>query len=263
VFDLDAYLQRIGAPHDPSLAEVHRAHVTAIPFENLDPQAGIPVSLDQDALQRKIVDDRRGGYCFEHNLLLAGALEELGAQVEPMLARVRWGAPPGTIRPRTHLLLRVTLDGEVWHADVGFGAGTLLEPIPFGPSGTYGQRGWRFRVVPEGALLVLQADADGTWRDVYAFEPEPSPLIDVEMSNWFTATHPESLFVTGLNIGRQLPDGTRLSLSDWSGTLSLARRTPSDAVVHAVQREAVPGLLADEFMLPGFILDQDGRVIRG
>ena len=263
MFDLDAYLQRIGAPRDPSLVELHRAHVSAIPFENLDPQAGIPVELDPDALQRKLVDDGRGGYCFEHNLLLAGALQELGAQVEPMLARVRWGAPPGTLRPRTHLLLRVTLDGEVWHADVGFGAGTLLEPIPFGPSGTHEQWGWRFRVVPEGPDLVLQTEEAGAWRDAYAFSPEPSPPIDIELSNWYTATHPQSGFVAGLIVARHLPDGTRLSLSDWSGTLTLARRTPVDAVAHEVTRDAVPGLLADEFMLPGFVLGRDGRLVSG
>ncbi len=81
MFDLDAYLYRIGAPRDPTLAELHRAHVTAIPFENLDPQAGIPVALEPEALQRKIVDERRGGYCFEHNLLFTLALRELGAEV--------------------------------------------------------------------------------------------------------------------------------------------------------------------------------------
>ena len=73
-----------------------------------------------------------------------------------MLARVRWAVPPGTIRRRSHLLLRVTGEGGVWHADVGFGAGTLLEPIPFGPGEEHEQEGWRFRVVQDGEELVLQ-----------------------------------------------------------------------------------------------------------
>jgi N-hydroxyarylamine O-acetyltransferase len=262
VFDLDAYLYRIGAPRDPTPAELHRAHVLAIPFENLDPQAGIPVDLDPESLQRKLVDEQRGGYCFEHNLLFGMALSELGAQVEPILARVRYGAPVGTIRPRTHLLLRVTLDGVVWHADVGFGSGTLIEPIPFGPSGAHEQWGWRFRVVPEGRELVLQAEERGVWRDVYVFDPEPTPLIDIELSNWYTATHPDSAFVTGLIIARQLPDGTRLSLSDWSGTLTLMRRTPSDTVSSQHELDEVPGLLADVFALPGFTLAEDSRLVR-
>jgi N-hydroxyarylamine O-acetyltransferase len=121
----------------------------------------VPVSLDPDALHRKLIDERRGGYCFEHNLLLKSALESLGAEVDLMLARVRVGAPPGTIRPRTHLVLRVRAEGRVWHADVGFGSGTLLEPIPFGPGEVHEQSGWKFRVVPEGEELVLPAGRAG------------------------------------------------------------------------------------------------------
>src|SRR5581483_3831067 len=97
MFDLDAYLERIGLDGIPSLAAVHRAHVTSIPFENLDPHGGRPVSLAVDDLERKLVGARRGGYCFEQNLLLKAALEALGHEVEPVLARVRVGAAPGTI----------------------------------------------------------------------------------------------------------------------------------------------------------------------
>jgi N-hydroxyarylamine O-acetyltransferase len=263
VFDLDAYLYRIGAPRDPTLAELHRAHVTAIPFENLDPQAGLAIDLDPESLQRKLVEELRGGYCFEHNLLFGIALSELGAEVEPILARVRSGAPVGAVRPRTHLLLRVTMDGAVWHVDVGFGVGTLIVPIPFGPSGDHEQWGWHFRVVPEGRALVLQTQERDAWRDVYVFDPEPTPLIDIEVSNWYTATHPHSAFVTGLIVARQLPDGTRLSLSDWSGDLTLTRRTPADAVATAISLDQVPNLLAEQFNLPGCVLAPDGRVIRG
>src|SRR5579862_6515289 len=152
--DLDAYLARIGLAGRPSLAELHRAHVSSITFENLDPHRGVAVSLQDEDLERKLVAERRGGYCFEQNLLFASALGALGFEVEPMLARVRRGAPPGSpVRPRGHLVLRVSRDGEVWHADVGFGAGTLLEPIPFGPGDGHEQSGWRFRVVEEGEEL--------------------------------------------------------------------------------------------------------------
>src|SRR2546423_1768964 len=107
MFDLDAYLARIGLRGRPTIREVHRAHLTSIPFENLDPYCGIPVSLALDDLARKLVSRRRGGYCFEQNLLLKAALEALGAQVDLLLARVRAGAAPGVTRPRTHLVLRV------------------------------------------------------------------------------------------------------------------------------------------------------------
>jgi arylamine N-acetyltransferase len=135
MLDFGAYLERIGlsAGVTPTLSAIHRAHATSIPFENLDPHRGIPISLAHEDLERKLVHDRRGGYCFEHNMLLAAALEHLGLTVERMLARVRAGAPPGTVRPRSHLVLRVSDGVGVWHADVGFGLGTLLDPIPFGP----------------------------------------------------------------------------------------------------------------------------------
>ena len=165
------------------------------------------MSLELEDLERKLVADRRGGYCFEQNLLLKAALEALGvADVELFLARVRVGAAPGDARPRTHLLLGVQVDGTRWHADVGFGHGTLLEPIPFGPGGEHEQSGWRYRVVEDGPELVLQSIAQsGEWVDLYGFVPEPVPLIDVVTSNWYTCTHPRSPFVTGLIVSAQRP----------------------------------------------------------
>jgi N-hydroxyarylamine O-acetyltransferase len=221
----------------------------------------VPVSLDPDALQRKLVSGRRGGYCFEQNLLLKSALEALGAEVELMLARVRVGAPAGALRPRTHLVLRVRDDSGVWHADVGFGAGTLLEAIPFGPGDVHEQSGWQFRVVPDGEELVLQT-VDGTgWIDLYGFIPAAVPQIDVETSNWFTSTHPRSPFVTGLIVTANRPDGTRTSLSDWN-ELSLVRQTPAGDSVSPVELESVPGVLESEFGLPGFSVSSEGRIVR-
>lgn len=263
MFDFWAYLERIGLGGDetPTLHAIHRAHATSIPFENLDPHRGIPVSLAQEDLERKLVSERRGGYCFEHNLLLAAALEHLGHEVEPMLARVRRGTPPGTVRPRTHLVLRV-VDGEgrVWHADVGFGAGTLLEPIPFGPDASHEQAGWSFRVVEEGSELVLQTLVDGDWSDVYAFLPQPVPRVDIDTSNWWTCTHPGSPFVFGIIASVHRPDGTREVLSDWSGALKLIVESPGQTQVSEPARGAIPELLSERFGLPGFVLGADGRV---
>jgi N-hydroxyarylamine O-acetyltransferase len=260
VFDLDGYLKRIGLPGRPSLQEVHRAHATSIPFENLDPRRGLPVSLALDDLQQKLVTERRGGYCFEHNLLLKGALEALGAEVEPLLARVRLGAEPGVTRPRSHLLLRVSSDGEQWHADVGFGMGTPLEPLPFGPGAEHEQSGWRFRVVEDAPQLVLQTAEGDQWVDMYGFLPEPVPMVDIETSNWFTSTHPRSPFVGGLMIGAQADDGTRVYLSDWTG-LALTVQTPEQTNVTPVALEDVPQLLSARFSLGGFALDINDQLV--
>jgi N-hydroxyarylamine O-acetyltransferase len=265
MLDFAAYIERVGlsASERPTLQAIHRAHATSIPFENLDPHRGIPVSLGQEDLERKLVHERRGGYCFEQNLLLASALEDLGLAVEPMLARVRRGAPPGTVRPRSHLVLRVTDDDEhVWHADVGLGLGTLLDPIPFGPdsAAAYEQSGWSFRVVEDGPELVLQTLADGSWSDMYAFSPQPVPRVDIEMSNWWTSTNPQSPFVFGLIATVHHSDGSRESISDWSGPLELRVQSPGDTQVSQPPREAIPELLASRFALSGFVLGGDGRV---
>ena len=191
------------------------------------------MSLDPDAIARKLVDRRRGGYCFEHNLLFKRVLEELGAKVEPMLARVRNGQPATTIGPLTHLLLRVEYEGAIWHVDVGFGQGTLLEPIPFGPGGPYEQSGWSYRVAAEGELLVLQTATDEGWRDLYAFRPEPVPAIDIELSNWFTCTHPQSRFVTRLLVTEHGRDGSRTTLSDFSGEMLMSVQTPTGCEARA------------------------------
>jgi N-hydroxyarylamine O-acetyltransferase len=162
------------------------------------------------------------------------------------------------VRPRTHLVLRVTDGHKTWLADVGFGAGTLLEPIPFGPGGPYEQSGWRFRVVEEDGALVVQTEAPDGWRDVHAFVPEPVPLIDIELSNWFTATHPSSQFVTHLIVALQQPDGTRVSLSDRTGELVLVERTPDHATTTPVDRAQVPALLAERFGLRATLADPQG-----
>jgi N-hydroxyarylamine O-acetyltransferase len=253
MFDLEAYLARIGAGESPSLAEVHRAHATAIPFENLDPRRGVPVSLELRDVEDKLVRRRRGGYCFEQNLLLKAAFEALGARVDLLLARVRAGRDDRirpTPRPRTHLVLRVQADGDDWHADAGFGHGTLLEPIPFGPGGPYEQSGWRFRVVEDGRELVLQTVQGGEWVDLYGFIAEPVPFIDVETSNWFTCTNPRSPFVTGLIVAAHRADGSRLTLSDWDG-LSLTEETPANRSVRPVDPEEIDELIAERFGLGG------------
>lgn len=261
MLDVDAYLERIGLSGRPSIEQVHRAHVTSIPFENLDPHQGLPVSLGVEDLERKLVTERRGGYCFEQNMLLKAALEALGADVDMFLARVRVGMEPGVVRPRTHLVLRVSENGSYWHADVGFGARGILDPIPFGAGPPQEQSGFGFRVVQDGPELLLQKLAGDEWVDAYGFLPQPVPLIDVELSNWWTSTHPGSLFVTGLIVGVRDDDGTGTLLCDWS-ELSLSQEMPAGTTVTPLERDAIPELLATRFSLPGFVLGADERVIK-
>jgi N-hydroxyarylamine O-acetyltransferase len=127
-FRLDDYLERIGfagkiGPDLATLAAIHAAHVNAIPFEGLDPLLRRPVKLDLVSVQEKLVDGRRGGYCFEQNTLLKAALETIGFKVTGLGGRVRWmSAPDSPLGPRTHMVLKVDLSDGPYLADVGFGA---------------------------------------------------------------------------------------------------------------------------------------------
>ena len=134
-FALDAYLDRIGyaGPRTATLdtlEAVHALHPAAIPFENLNPLLGWPVSLDVEALQAKLVGGGRGGWCFEQNTLFRHALEALGFSVTNLAARVLWNAPPNSpIGARSHMLLLVDLGGHLYIADVGFGGNVLTAPL--------------------------------------------------------------------------------------------------------------------------------------
>jgi N-hydroxyarylamine O-acetyltransferase len=196
--DLGAYLRRIGcdgdvAPNGATLAALHRAHVGTIPFENLDIPLGRGIAVDLPSVQAKLVDRGRGGYCFEHGLLFAAAIERLGFAVERLLARVGGtGDPPA---PRTHMTLRISAGSERWLADVGFGSG-LLEPLPFDAAGAHAQGGWAFELVATGpAAWDLRERRGQEWLTGYRLDDRPQHAADVVVANHYTATHPSSPFV--------------------------------------------------------------------
>ena len=133
--DLPAYLRRVEYAGEreasPSVLEaLHQAHATHIPFENLDIFLGRAIELDLASLQAKLVAGRRGGYCFEQNLLFSSVLQAFGFAVTQLAARVRRGN--GVLLPRTHMMLEVEAGGRQWLADVGFGSDGLLAPVPLG-----------------------------------------------------------------------------------------------------------------------------------
>lgn len=217
-FDLDAYLHRIGyqGPRDPTLdvlRALHEAHPLAIPFENLDPFMGRIVDLDPASVQDKLVGSRRGGYCFEHNLLFMRALKALGFAVSGLAARVLWGQPEDALTPRGHQLLRVELAGRTWIADVGFGGLTLTAPLRLDPGIEQQTPHETFRILETGDHYRLQAKVDGAWRTLYRFDLTPQYDVDYQVSSYFLSANPASRFVTGLMIARAAP-GRRLALRD-------------------------------------------------
>ena len=212
--DLKAYAARIeyGGEFTPTLAtlrDVHLAHATRIPFENLDILLGRPIRLDIESLTTKLIDARRGGYCFEQNALFAAVLEAIGFRVTRLAARVRMGATE--IRPRSHMLLAVDVDGGKWLADVGFGGDGLLLPVQLKADEVQQHFGWQYRVIVEGGLYVLQSLRPEGWLDLYSFTLEEQYAADYEVSNYFTSTFPASPFVTRLVAQRPGKD-VRLTL---------------------------------------------------
>jgi N-hydroxyarylamine O-acetyltransferase len=208
--DLDAYLERVGykdplAATAETLRGLHLAHVTHIPFENLDILLGWPILLDLDSLQAKLVRGRRGGYCFEQNTLFAAVLERVGFRVSRLGARVRYSA--SHVLPRTHMLLDVEAEGRRWLCDVGFGAEGPMVPIPLVVGAKSRQFGWTYRLNDEAGYRVLQRVTGGSWRDFYAFSLEPQYPVDFEMASWFVETHPSSIFRKMLTAQRATPEG--------------------------------------------------------
>jgi N-hydroxyarylamine O-acetyltransferase len=243
--DLDAYLARIGhagdlGPSRSALDALHLAHATHIPFENLDILLGLPIRLDLPSLFAKLVRGRRGGYCFEQNRLFAAVLEALGYTVTPLAARVRLGTT--AVLPRTHMTLRVDVEGERLLADVGFGVQGLLLPVPFGAASESRQFAWTYRIVEGARQHVLQSRAGTQWDDLYAFTLEPQQPVDYELANYYTSTHPASRFVQTLTAQRLAPDVRRVlrdrEYSELRGEAIVRRTLASDDEVLDVLAES-------------------------
>lgn len=235
--DFAAYLARIGydgrvEPTRAALAELHLKHPQAIPFENLNPLAGIPVRIDLPGVIEKLVRSRRGGYCFEQNTLFDAVLQSFGFTVTPLAARVLMGQPQETEVAQTHKLLRVACEGEDLIADIGFGGMTLTGPIALIADREQATPHEPYRLDQTGEDWWLRAKVAGEWRLLYRFTLRRAWRIDEEVANHYVATHPASPFTTMLRAARILPQG-RLAL--------LNRRLTEHRLGAASQVEEIDG----------------------
>ena len=207
--DLDAYRSRIGyagawQPTIETLVNLHLAHATSITFENLDILLGRPIRIDIASIQKKLVADRRGGYCYEQNTLFAAVLRSLGFPVTILSARVLYRSH--RVLPRTHILLLVEAEESPWIADVGFGTVGLLQPVPLRAEDEFRQFGWLYRLTQEAGMWMLQAKQGTVWESLYSFTLEPQHHADLEMGNWYVSTCPDSRFVQTLTAQRSTED---------------------------------------------------------
>ncbi len=228
-----AYLRRIGAerparPDAAALRALHRAHLLAVPFENLGIHLGEGVSLAPAALWDKVVGARRGGFCYELNGAFAALLTSLGYPVTLLAAGVHGRSGFGP--PFDHLALRVDTP-QPWLVDVGFGRHALF-PLRLDERGEQHD--------PEGVFRITETpdgDLDVAWngRPRYRVEQRPRALSDFTMACWWQWTSPDSHFTRSLVCSLPTADG-RVTLSGRTLTATSAddRRTERELPEHAL-----------------------------
>ncbi|GAA0596462.1 arylamine N-acetyltransferase family protein [Streptomyces crystallinus] len=252
LLDLDAYLARTGyegerAPTLAALRGLQRAHVTSIPFENVNALLGKPVALDLETVQERLVRGGRGGYCYEHVVLFAAALERLGFEFTPLIGRVTLGSDK--ILPATHALIAVRPadDDRLWLCDVGFGAGPL-EPIEIADGVEVDLDGWRFRMVRGETTLGVdqwwlhQYGQDG-WAHRHTFTLTPQYPIDYAVGSHFVSTHSRSPFTARLFVQKfTATHHHQLDATTWR-----TFRPDGSATERKIEPAELGRVLADEF----------------
>lgn len=258
--NLNAYFERIGfagsiAPTLATLELIHALHPAAIPFENLNPLLGLPVSLDLPSIEKKLLADKRGGYCFEHNLLLMAVLRELDFTVRGLAARVVWFDPTAIDRPPTHMLLAVDIGGVTHIADVGFGGLTLTAPLRLKSDVEQPTPHETFRLTGGEPDWTLEARIEGEWKALYVFDTiEHSPDY-YEAPNLSLSTDPQSRFRTELRAALS-PPGKRLALRNKRLSIHVAGEPSEVRLLTSVAdlREALSGLFGIQ-LPPAELLD--------
>ncbi len=223
--DTAAYLARIGyrgslEPSAATLRALHRAHMLAVPFENLDIfGARRHLTLDTAAFFAKVVGERRGGFCYELNGLFAELLGTLGFSVSFLSGRVAKGTKAGP--EFDHMLLLVPADGVRWIADVGFGDSSLV-PLDLDREGPQGEPEGGFKLVRDGGepgfTSMYGLSEAGKWVERYRFSLAPHPLADFAGMCEYHQTSPDSKFTQNrvcslpTATGRVTLSGNRLTL---------------------------------------------------
>ena len=243
---LTAYFNRIGysGPTEATietLRAIHRTHLLAVPFENLNIHIGRPISIDPGAIYEKIVHNRRGGFCYEQNGLLSVILRSMGFDVTLLEARVRraendYGIPFG------HLTLMVVLD-QRWLFDVGYGD-SFREPLLIDEPGDQIQGDTAFRITHNGQRGVYSRRLpDADWHEEYEFYLTPRTLTDFADGCHYHQTSPNSTFTQKRLCSLATPDG-RITLS---GDTFITTRNGQREERHLILPDEFNALLRSHF----------------
>jgi len=215
MLEVPAYLNRIAysgstEPTRETLRELHRAHMFAVPFENLDIHIGRPIVCEESRFLHKIIDERRGGFCYELNGAFAALLRELGFEVTLLSARV--ARADGTSSPEfDHLALRVDVE-EPWLADVGFGD-SFLEPLRLQTNLEQPQIGRVYRLTQAEDAFHVEVKSGDKWKREYSLTLQPRQLRDFADRCHYHQTSPDSHFTQNRICSRATPTG-RITLSN-------------------------------------------------
>ncbi|HKQ52432.1 MAG TPA: arylamine N-acetyltransferase [Pyrinomonadaceae bacterium] len=213
--NVKAYLERISyrgplAPTAATLRELQVAHLLTVPFENLSIHARQPIVLEDEALFTKIVEQRRGGFCYEANGLFAALLRALGFDVRMLSAEV--ANAEGSFGPAfDHMALMVKLEQRRL-VDVGFGD-SFREPLLLDERGEQAQGHRAYRILADGPYLILmQREDESEWRAQYRFTLRPHEYADYAEMCRYHQTSPQSHFTRGRICSRATAEG-RVTLS--------------------------------------------------
>jgi len=239
---LDAYLERIAwggatSPTLETLAGLLRAHMSTIPFENLDVLLGRPIRLDLDSVHEKLVGARRGGYCFEHTTLFAAAIEALGFRPARHSARVLLFFPR-TESPRTHMFLTVLLPEGRFVADPGFGGPGSQRPVPLVDAGGERPAAATHWMARDGEYWVLRTQEGEASRDAWVSTLEQDNPVDFVMANHFTSTHPRSPFVNRILMSLFTQNG-RVTVANRDVTITAGETSRSTQLADRVALRAL------------------------
>ncbi|MEA4852661.1 MAG: arylamine N-acetyltransferase [Christensenella sp.] len=235
---VEGYLARIGytgslCPTMENLKVLQKAHVSAIPYEDLDIRAGKYISIALPDVYQKIVVKKRGGYCFELNGLFAWLLRKLGYDVVEYYGRYLEGEPL-EMPMRRHRIARVMLDGKPYICDVGVGVKAPVWPIEIKADEVQILDGEEYRMLRHPALgWLVQGKYKGEWNRIYSFTEDQQFPVDFEMPNHWCVTHPDSIFKNVTMVYIRTPEGrnTMTEITDENGkTVPEFRRFTSQGV---------------------------------
>jgi N-hydroxyarylamine O-acetyltransferase len=213
----DAGTPDTGRPSAEFLRSLHRAHLFTVPFENLDIALGREIICEEACFLHKIVNERRGGFCYELNGAFATLLRGLGFRVTLLSACP--AREDGSIAPEfDHLALLVDLH-EPWLADVGFGD-CFTEPLRLETTIEQAQNGRVYRLMSSGKSFENQSDesfslevlSDSDWKKEYVFTLQPRELRDFAVRCKYHQTSPDSHFARQRICSMATPEG-RITLS--------------------------------------------------